>query len=148
MVTIQKAKHADVKTVTCLAQQLWPHHETAELQTEFDVLLSNTDVAVFLAFHGTSPVGFAQCQLRHDYVEGTDSSPVGYLEGIFVLPEYRKNGVARMLLTACENWAKETGCTEFASDCELGNNESLQFHLNVGFEEANRIICFRKKLES
>jgi len=49
-------------------------------------------------------------------------------------------------LSACENWAKTKGCTEFASDCELDNVQSLQFHLNVGFEEANRIICFTKKL--
>ena len=79
-------------------------------------------------------------------MEGTDSSPVGYLEGIYVAEEYRKHGIARELLAACERWAKEKGCTEFASDCELDNTQSLQFHLNVGFEEANRIICFTKKL--
>jgi len=88
--------------------------------------------------------GFAQCQLRTDYVEGTDSSPVGYLEGIFVENEYRKLGYAKELLSECEKWAKEKGCTEFASDCELVNEESLHFHLSMGFEEANRIICFRK----
>ena len=92
------------------------------------------------------PVGFAQCQLRHDYVEGTESSPVGYLEGIYVAEEYRKHGIARELLSVCETWAKGKGCAEFASDCELENTQSLQFHLNVGFEEANRIICFTKKL--
>lgn len=91
-------------------------------------------------------MGFAQCQLRRDYVEGTESSPVGYLEGIFVAEEYRHQGVARKLLAACEIWAKEQGCTEFASDCELANTASLRFHLNVGFQEANRIICFTKKL--
>ena len=80
------------------------------------------------------------------YVEGTDSSPVGYLEGIYVVDGFRKNGIARGLLTACENWAKSKGCTEFASDCESDNLQSLQFHLNVGFREANRIICFTKKL--
>ena len=84
--------------------------------------------------------------MRHDYVEGTESSPVGYLEGIYVADRYRKQGAARELLSACESWAKEKGCTEFASDCELSNVQSLQFHLNVGFEEANRIICFTKKL--
>ncbi len=91
-------------------------------------------------------VGFAQCRLRHDYVEGTDSSPVGYLEGIFVVEEYRKRGLAKSMLEACQQWAKEQGCTEFASDCELVNEESLKFHLKMGFEEANRIICFTKKL--
>ena len=84
--------------------------------------------------------------MRHDYVEGTESSPVGYLEGIFVVEEARKQGVAKELLRVCQNYAKEQGCTEFASDCELSNEESLEFHLRMGFKEANRIICFTKKL--
>ena len=92
-------------------------------------------------------VGFAQCQLRHDYVEGTDSSPVGYLEGVFVEEAYRRQGCAKKLLAKCEKWAKENGCSEFASDCELDNEDSLKFHIKMGFVEANRIICFTKKLK-
>ena len=91
-------------------------------------------------------MGFAQCQRRRDYVEGTDSSPVGYLEGIFVREEYRRKGVAKALLAACEAWAKDMGCTEFASDCELTNYESYRFHLALGFLEAGRIICFTKQI--
>ena len=53
------------------------------------------------------PVGFAQCGLRRDYVEGTESSPVGYLEGIFVKESYRSKGCAKELLLACESWAKK-----------------------------------------
>jgi len=47
---------------------------------------------------------------------------------------------------ACEIWSKEIGCKEFASDCELENLASFKFHMAMGFEEANRIICFRKML--
>ena len=68
------------------------------------------------------------------------------MEGIFLKQDFRKNGYARQLLAACENWAREKGCREFASDCELHNTDSLRFHLAVGFEEANRIICFKKSL--
>ena len=146
MVLIQKAELCHGKTISTLALQLWPHHGKEELQEEFEALLNCDDAAVFLAFSGEEAVGFAQCQLRRDYVEGTGSSPVGYLEGIYVMPMYRKSGLARRLLAACENWAKEAGCREFASDCELSNTESAAFHLGVGFEEANRIICFVKKL--
>lgn len=103
------------------------------------------DAAFFLAWEKEA-VGFAQCQLRHDYVEGTEGSPVGYLEGIYVDEDWRGKGIARQLLAACENWARAQGCAEFASDCELTNAGSLAFHLNVGFQEANRIICFVKKL--
>lgn len=92
------------------------------------------------------PVGFAQCQLRNDYVEGTDTSPVGYLEGIFVKEDYRHKGYAKDLLGECEKWAKLQGCKEFASDCEINNIDSFNFHKAMNFEEANRIICFTKKL--
>ena len=105
-------------------------------------------VLFFLARAGELAVGFAQCALRHDYVEGTCSSPVGYLEGIYVAPACRHRGFARALLRACENWAEEMGCTEFASDCELTNSDSYAFHKSMGFAEANRIICFTKKLTS
>ncbi len=60
--------------------------------------------------------------------------------------EYRIRGIAKELLTQCEDWAKKQGCSEFASSCELNNTESTKFHLQVGFEEANRIICFNKML--
>ena len=110
------------------------------------MMISASGCAVFLAWQDARPVGFAQCQLRHDYVEGTESSPVGYLEGIFIAESHRRQGVAKSLLAACEGWARERGCREFASDCQLDNVQSLQFHLNVGFKEANRIICFTKKI--
>lgn len=143
---IQKAESNDLPVLAELACRLWPGHRSAEMEAEIWEILTRDDAAFFLAYEGEIPMGFAQCQLRYDYVEGTKSSPVGYLEGIYVAQEYRKRGTARELLAACESWAKEKGCAEFASDCELDNVQSLRFHLNVGFEEANRIICFTKKL--
>ena len=143
---ICKATTKDASIVAQLAAKLWPHHTAEEMLADFEETIQSENSAVFLCYDNDAPVGFAQCGLRHDYVEGTSTSPVGYLEGIYVDPSYRKNGYAKQLLSACETWAKEQGCTEFASDCELTNTDSLHFHLNVGFEEANRIICFTKKL--
>ena len=143
---IEKAQLRHLDAVAGLALRLWPDHVYEELRQEMGEIMSQPDAAFFLAFDGEMPVGFAQCQLRHDYVEGTSSSPVGYLEGIFVMPAYQRRGIARVLLSSCESWAKEQGCTEFATDCELDNHDSLRFHLSVGFEEANRIICFTKTL--
>lgn len=143
---IRKADKNDARILGQLAAQLWPHHSASEMEAEMTELLKLCDAAAFLAYDEETAVGFAQCSLRHDYVEGTDSSPVGYLEGIYVAENYRGKGTAKALLAACEHWAREQGCTEFASDCELDNTASLRFHLNVGFREANRIICFTKKL--
>ena len=142
---IRRAAPADSMTLAVLASRIW-EHEPAELEPEFATLTASPEAACFLAFDDDKAVGFAQCQLRHDYVEGCDTSPVGFLEGIYVDDSHRRSGVARALLSACEDWARSVGCTEFASDCELDNHDSLAWHLKAGFEEVNRTIWFAKKL--
>ena len=143
---IRQANAKDLPALAELACRLWPDHSMEEMEAALARIMAKPDAAFFLAFHQERAVGFAQCQLRHDYVEGTDSSPVGYLEGIFVAEDRRHQGIAKALLAACEGWARDQGCAEFASDCELSNVDSLRFHLKVGFLEAGRVICFTKKL--
>lgn len=144
---IRKARPKDLHCLAQLVLRLWPEHSLQELEDEMVRNLEREDAAYFLACEDSAVIGFAQCQLRRDYVEGTESSPVGYLEGIYVAEGHRRKGIARMLLSACEKWAADMGCGEFASDCELENTQSLLFHTRVGFQEANRIICFTKKLK-
>ena len=143
---IKKAEINEARELASLAMQLWSNHDLEDLETEFRELARNKEAACFIEYVDDKPIAFAQCQLRHDYVEGTASSPVGYLEGIFVAEGYRKQGFATELLSECEKWAKGKGCTEFASDCELDHADSLRVHMALGFEEANRIVCFRKEL--
>ena len=136
----------DSYILTQMAIKLWESHSFEELEKDIIETIKDNKTVFFIKYINDIPIGFAQCSLRYDYVEGTESSPVGYLEGVFVLEQYRKNGYAKELLLSCEIWAKDKGCTEFASDCELVNNESLLFHISMGFIEANRIICFKKKI--
>ena len=143
---VKKAEAADADKVAGLAVLMWNTNTVQELTREFLEVMEQGKGQFFLKYDQGIPVGFAQCTLRHDYVEGTETSPVGYLEGIFVQEAYRRRGYARELLSECEKWAKGKGCREFASDCEAVNDSSFHFHMAVGFEEANRIICFTKKL--
>lgn len=143
---IRKATMNDLPILTELALELWPEHAADKMYYDLGKIMTAGESVFFLAFDGETPVGHAQCQLRHDYVEGTETSPVGYLEGMYVKEAFRKHGYASQLMRACEDWARAEGCMEFASDCELGNEESLAFHLKLGFKEANRIICFAKSL--
>ncbi len=143
---VQKATNDDSRVLAEMAVQMWDSHTVDELESGFIDALNNDGAVFFIKYLDSKPVGFAQCGLRTDYVEGTNTSPVGYLEGVFVKADYRNKGYAKELLDACEKWAKDKGCTEFASDCELNNSGSLKFHMAMGFEEANRIICFRKEI--
>lgn len=90
-------------------------------------------------------VGFAEMGLR-DCAEECRTSPVGYVEGIYVDPELRTTGVGRALVAAGEAWARERGCSEMASDRALDNEASGAFHEAIGFTEAGRIVCYRKEL--
>lgn len=143
---IEKAAVKDAPVIAQMAAKMWNSHTVEELAKDFAGIIGQEESVIFWLSIDNRAVGFAQCHLRHDYVEGTDSSPVGYLEGIFVEQEFRHKGYAKDLLAKCEEWAKNKGCVEFASDCELDNAASLAFHLNMGFSEANRIICFTKRL--
>ena len=143
---IRSAEKSDARILAELAIQMWNDSTVPDLEKEFENLTQSDKAVCFIKYVDNTAVGFAQCQIRTDYVEGTETSPVGYLEGIFIVETYRHNGYAKELLKECEKWAKDKKCSEFASDCELDNNDSLRFHMAMEFEEANRIICFKKNI--
>ena len=90
-------------------------------------------------------LGFLELWLRA-YAEGCASSPVPYIEGWYVTAEARHTGVGRALVEAAENWARLRGYAEIASDALLQNDVSHAAHRSLGFEEAVRIVCYRKSL--
>ncbi|MBR0157157.1 MAG: GNAT family N-acetyltransferase [Clostridia bacterium] len=140
-----RAEQKDAEALTELVGIIW-QESPEELAETIGNYMNSEDSAVFAESMDGRFVGVALCGLRRDYVEGCDTSPVGYLEGVSIREGYRGRGIARRLVAECEQWAREKGCTEFASDCELTNTASLNFHLSIGFSEENRIICFKKTL--
>jgi aminoglycoside 6'-N-acetyltransferase I len=104
------------------------------------------EIACFVAERPAGGLGgFVEVGLRK-YADGCDSSPVGYLEGWYVDPELRQQGVGAALVRAGEEWARAQGRTEMASDCLLDNEVSLHAHLALGYAEAERLIHFKKRL--
>lgn len=91
-------------------------------------------------------VGFAEASLRRDYVNGCQTTPVAFLEGIYVVPEARGHGVAKALVAAVEDWARASGVSELGSDAAPENMASLKMHAALGFEETERVVFFRKLL--
>ena len=103
--------------------------------------------AQFVALDGArNAVGFVEVALRDDHVNGTTTSPVAFLEGIYVVPSARMQGIARALVTRAEQWARRNGCSEFASDARLENAASHAMHRALGFSETERVVYFRKTL--
>lgn len=81
-----------------------------------------------------------------DWAEGTTSTPVGYIEGIYVKPQYRKRRIGRSLVKAGEEWSRKKGCREMASDAVIDNLSSQEFHRAIGFSEVSSFVCFRKSI--
>jgi len=124
---------------------IWPEAPDEYLDFDMtDILASNED-AVFFALLEDRPVGMVEARLR-DYGEGCETSPVGYIEGWFVYPEVRGKGIAGALTQAAEDWARQRGCTEMASDTWLDNEASIRAHLKLGYLEVERLVHFVKPL--
>lgn len=124
---------------------IWPDTPDHYLWFDMDKILASETDAVFLAFVDGTPAGMIETRLR-DYGEGCSTSPVGYIEGWFVAPEFRGNEVAGLLIAAAESWAREKGCTEMASDTWLDNEISIRAHIKLGYFEVERLVHFVKKL--
>lgn len=136
----------DIGNVSKLAAKLW-NDDYDELKNEFEAIVNTQNNIVFTACFQKDMIAFAHCSIRKEYIEGTKSSPVAYLEAIYVEEEYRKSGVATNLIICCENWAKDKGLTEFASDCNINNANSRSLHKHCGFNEASTLVHFVKSIK-
>ena len=129
-----------------LRQMLWDELSEQEHQDEMLDIYEHTDSQlVLVAEKDGRLVGFLEASIR-PFVEDCHTDHVGYLEGWFVEPGFRRYGIGRDLVRSAERWARKKGCTEMASDAEVGNDLSLQAHLKLGYEETSRLVHLRKDL--
>jgi aminoglycoside 6'-N-acetyltransferase I len=145
---IRHAEAADAAGWAELRHALWPDQSREELLAEAEAFFREPDSrleAVLVAENGQGLVGFAELSLRA-YAEDCSSSPVAFLEGWYVSPSARRQGIGRALVSSAEEWGREQGCTEFGSDTQWDNMASVAAHHALGFEDAGAIRCFRKAL--
>ncbi len=146
MLVIEKLSATTIAIFTSLVLELWTDCDFEEEKEQYSQLIDSEIDACFLAKADDEYVGFIHATIRHDYVEGADNLPIAYIEGLYVKPTYQKRGIAKILVATVENWAKDLGMTQIASDTEQSNVESIGFHTQIGFSEVNRIVCFVKDL--
>ena len=144
---VRSIRPEDTEQWLTMRLALWPETDTPRHRKEMVMMRSNPErLGVFVCEDGQGAlIGFAEVSLR-EWAEGCESSPVGYLEGWFVEPANQRQGVGAQLMQAAEDWARSRGCTEMASDTNLGNKASEAAHLKLGYEVAAEVIAFRKTL--
>ena len=130
-----------------MALALWSYESKSDMEVLFHTLFAseNDEMLICKTDEGIA-VGFANISVRKDYVEGSNSSPVGYIEGIYVKPEFRKQGIAKKFIELAEEWSCKRGCIEIGSDTEVENIESQKFHRHIGFEGESHIVHFIKPI--
>ena len=144
---IQAVTRADAGAWLEMRCALWPDDADAH-RAEIDRFFEGDrrePAEVLVAFEGNIAIGFAELSIRN-IVDGCSTGNVGYLEGWYVVPSARRRGVGRALIAAAESWAREQGCTEFASDASPDNDVSMAAHSALGFAETGRACNFRKDL--
>ena len=143
---IDKISENNIYELAGLFIELWPEGNLPEELKNCQYILNSEKETCFLAVHEDVYVAFIYMNLRFNYVEGTSTSPVAYVEGIFVKPQYRSQGIGKKLMEIGTAWGLEKGCSELASDTEWNNENSIKFHEKMGFRETNRIVNFARKI--
>jgi aminoglycoside 6'-N-acetyltransferase I len=127
---------------------LWPDATADDHRGYMAISLAQPERFLQLMMYDAQhqPIGFIEGSIRTDYVNGTETSPVGFVEGVYVTPAWRRRGVARLLFAAIGDWAKARGCRELASDALLENEASQRAHAALGFRETERVVYFVRNL--
>lgn len=151
-VTIREAGPQDLTDVATMCHQLWPDASVEEHAANIRPLLEGNppshlpNVVLVAEEPDQGCIGFLDVGLR-SHADGCDPSrPVGYMEGWYIAPAYRRKGVGARLVAAAEDWARLQGCKEIASDTWIDNAPSQGAHEALGFEIVDRCVHYRKDL--
>lgn len=144
---IRSLEERDLAEWLRLRTLLWDQTAEDDHKTEMVDIIEHPD-SQFVAVADTGNgrlAGFLEASIRQ-HVEDCDTENVGYLEGWFVDTDHRRKGIGAGLVAAAEDWARDHGCTEMASDAEVDNTVSQQAHTQLGYIETSRLVHLRKEL--
>jgi aminoglycoside 6'-N-acetyltransferase I len=144
MLTIKEATKNNLEEWIALRSKLWPPSDEDDFTKEVLEILSDPKSLAFLAYEN-SFIGLIEISI-HDAADGCDTRNVGFIEGLYVEPHYRRQGIAKRLIDNSYEWFKSKGCKEVASDALIENQGSIAMHVALGFKEVERVVKFARQL--
>jgi aminoglycoside 6'-N-acetyltransferase I len=144
-IVIRCATQEDKPEWIRMRKGIWTDWTDEYLDVDMDQILASENDVVYFAFVEGAPAGMIEVRIK-DSAEGCTTNPIGYLEAWFVDESFRGKGVAGALTQAAEEWAREKGCAEMASDTWLENQASIRAHAKMGYYEVERLVHFVKQL--
>ncbi len=143
---IRKAKDVDRETWFCMRTELWPDCRGERHELEIEQLIESGGVVLVAEGEDGALRGFVEISVRRDHVPGASSTPIPYIEGWYVDPAARGQGVGAQLVRAAEDWARGRAFHEIASDAVIDNEGSIRAHAALGFHETSREVHFIKSI--
>lgn len=146
-IDVRLLRDSDLNEWFRLRKLLWDDTSDEDHKTEIVEIIEHTDSqAVFVAESSNGGlVGFLEVSIR-PFAEDCETDHVGYLEGWYVEEGHRKEGIGTALVGMAEEWSRQKGCSEMASDAEIGNELSLSAHKQLGYKVTSRLAHMRKQL--
>lgn len=117
-ITIRDVTPADAPVWEAMRQDMCPNgaeDHAPEIAMFFAGTLEEPSAVMVAETISGEVVGVVELALRTD-VAGLEGKRTGYVEGLYVKPDVRHQGVARNLMRASRSWAQRQNCEAFASD--------------------------------
>jgi aminoglycoside 6'-N-acetyltransferase I len=145
-ITVRQMTASDRTAWVEMRSALWPEDAPeAHVDAANELLNSGENWGLIAETLDREIAGFAEIAVRK-YANGCDTKPVGFLEGIWVKPKFRRQGIGAQLIKKAEALLVECGFHELGSDTPINNRDSQAAHLAWGFSETERVVYFRKVL--
>ena len=145
---LQPATRRDVALWKTMRTDLYSGLEEGFHDRDIELILGSRDRAcLFVRSPNGDVVGFLEVSLRN-VVDGCVGNPVGYVDGIYLVPDYRGLGLGGVLMEAVSAWFTGKGCVEMATDTEIDNEDAQAFWAEMGFEETWRVVQYRKPIQA
>ncbi len=126
---------------------LWPEEPIEDLTKDMVVWLLEEQCVCLVAERESSGLcGFLEVTIRPCNVNG-EVGRFGYIEGWYVDPDVRQQGIGKHLVKTAEQWVMDQGCNQILSDARLENTLSQIAHQALGFAEVERLVHFQRRLK-
>jgi ribosomal protein S18 acetylase RimI-like enzyme len=147
MIEITPYSAADLPTIVAFVAAIQEHERRcapklksgAEIGDEYAALLLDlvrTQAGfMLLAKAGGEAIGFvcAWPDRDDDPLLAAAAQAHGYISDLYVVPAWRRRGVARLLMEAAEQALRHRGCRRLQLHCKAGNATALATYAAMGF---------------
>lgn len=146
MISIRKAEKEDIDLILFFIKELAIYEKEPEsaVATYDDILRDgfgeNPYFYVLIAELDNKPAGFAFYFYNYSTWLG---KPTLFLEDLFVIPEFRKNGIGKKLLVELAKIAVEKNCGRFQWQVLDWNKPAIDFYESLGAYHLEEWFTYR-----